>query len=225
MTTNDRLSRAVSLWPCSALVAIDFAMWFWLIRSPEYLIGESKDITIPIIVMSFGLIAVLRLLQVFLRSGSQGSTTARWRSRAFWLCLIATMGLSVTMAINELPLRLCFRLSRTSFDRVAQAALRDRANLQIYSDTWVGLYRLAGVEVIGGTVILYADKPGGVYGFARIPGAKTDVVFNMTGLEANRFYFNDFPKQIGINDPIGRRIEGDWFLVYPDYKTSKRGWN
>jgi hypothetical protein len=81
------------------------------------------------------------------------------------------------------------------------------------------------VEVIGNTVVLYLGKDEGNYGFARVPKAASDVIFNMPGNEDNTHYHRDFPKHKGSRDPEGKRIMGDWFVMYSSYWRVKVGWS
>jgi hypothetical protein len=178
------------------------------------------------------MVAGVRLLQYAAREllkARAGSQRQLRRTRRFWPWLILATGFTVAMFYSRLPMQFCFEFSRASFDKLAQTALRDRADLQKYARRWVGLYQLAGVRVIGDTVVLYIGTFGGSYGFARVPGAKTDIVFNVSGSEAHPDYYKDFPEQDGMDpagrmvDPIGRRVDGDWFVIYSDYRESKRG--
>ena len=128
------------------------------------------------------------------------------------------------MIWSQLPMRVSFLLSRPGLDSMADEAFADPVNAHLLAGRWAGLYRINGVEVIGNTVVLYLNKDKGSYGFARVPGAAGDLIFNVPGDEDSPHYQRDFPKQVGLKDPEGKRIAGDWFVMYSSYWLVKVGW-
>jgi hypothetical protein len=111
-------------------------------------------------------------------------------------------------------------------DRIANAALADPDNAHLLARRWAGVYFITDVEVIGETVVLYTGKDRGSYGFARVPGVKSDTIFNEPGGEDLPHFFANFPEcKEGRRDVGGRRIEGDWFVVYDSYLWVKVGWS
>ena len=61
--------------------------------------------------------------------------------------------------------------------------------------------------------------------FVRVPKASGDLIFNMPGFEDNTHYHRDFPKHEGPKEPEGKRITGDWFVMYSSYWRVKVGWS
>lgn len=120
---------------------------------------------------------------------------------------------------------LSFIISRSGLDGIADQALADPANARSLAGHWAGLYRVDGVEIINHTVVIYIGKDGGNYGFARVPGAQVDDIFNMPGDEESPNFCQDFPASAGRKDPNGRRIMGDWFMMYSSYWAVKVGWS
>ena len=129
------------------------------------------------------------------------------------------------MGSSQLPMHVAFLLSRSQLENIADEAIADRAKAHLLAGRWAGLYRIEGVEVIGNTVVLYLDEDKGTYGFARVPGARSDEIYNMPGHEENLHFHRDFPKTEGWHDPEGKRISGDWFVVYSSYWLVKVGWS
>jgi hypothetical protein len=129
------------------------------------------------------------------------------------------------MLWSEFPMHVSFMLSRPALDGMADEVLNDPANAHLLAGRWAGLYHINGVEVIGNTVVLYLGKDKGNYGFARVPKAAKDAIFNTPGLEDNPHYHGDFPKRDGPKDPVGKRITGDWFVMYSSYWRVKVGWS
>jgi hypothetical protein len=81
------------------------------------------------------------------------------------------------------------------------------------------------VEVLGNTVVLYLGRDKGSYGFARVPGAASDVICNRPGLEDDPAQHQDFPKQADPEGPQGQRIASDRFVMYSWYWLVKVGWS
>jgi hypothetical protein len=177
----------------------------------------------------FGLVAAGRGAQLLVRNiweSRYGIRSTEYRSRRWfilWLIMIAA-GTDVMIEL-QLPMLLSFLVSRPALDRIANKALADPTNADALADQRAGLYRITGVEVIGNTVVLYVGKERGNYGFARVPGAASDVISNQPGFEGFSGYHRDFPKQENFRDPEGRRIKGDWFVMYSSYWLTKVGWS
>jgi hypothetical protein len=125
----------------------------------------------------------------------------------------------------QLPMQAAFLLSRSALDRVADKALADPAKAYQLAGRWAGLYRIAGVKVLGSTVVLYLGKDRGSYGFTRVPGAEQDYIYNRRGLEDRPEYHRDFPSGDGHEDRVGSRVVGDWFVMYSSYWRVKVGWS
>ena len=79
--------------------------------------------------------------------------------------------------------------------------------------------------MIGKTVVLYLGRDRGSYGFARVPGAETNLIDNSSKAENDPQRCADFPKGEGSRDLEGKRIEGDWFVLYSWYWLVKVGWS
>jgi hypothetical protein len=125
------------------------------------------------------------------------------------------------MVQSELPLRASVLVSRPLLDRLADKALADPANAHHLAGRWAGLYHVAGVEVLGNTVVLYLGEDKGSYGLLRVPGATTDAINDPPDL----LPFPDFPKGAGAEGPSGKRASGDWFVMYSWYWLVKVGWS
>jgi hypothetical protein len=209
------------------LLALALTLWyFWEYRSPAaamaavaYYVGLCFGIVL------FGLLAVSRGLQLFLRS----SCASRCRvhpdlfrcRRRFWPWFFMLAAATCLMLLFRVPLRLSFLLSRSALDRVAERALAGELHVDSMADEWAGVYRIAGVKVMGSTVVIYVGKKAGDYGFARVPGmVQGDLVFNRPGAEERPGYHSDFPRAV-LSDPVGERIAGDWFVMYSAYWAVK----
>lgn len=219
-------------WPIVLLAIAAVVGWFAELRSPDVAMQNPFWLSVgymPAMLLSFAMIAGVRWLQLMLQlhyEGRQGMERPAFRRRRIvWLWLIFAAGCTLAMIPTQWPMNVGFTASRASFDRLANEAISDPTHLDRFSGRWAGLYQVSAVRVIGRTVVFYLDKDGGIYGFARVPGATNDLVFNAQGLEFNPNYWHDFPPQIALADPVGDRISGDWFVVYSDYRHSKRGWS
>jgi hypothetical protein len=209
------------------LLALAVTFWyFWEYRSPTaamvalaYYVGFCFGIVL------FGLLAVSRGVQLFVRR----SCASRYRvdpdlfrcRRRFWSSFVTLAAATCLMLLFRVPLRLSFLLSRPALDRVAERALADPLHADSMAAQWAGLYQIAGVKVIGSTVVIYVGKKDGDYGFARVPGVlQGDLIFNRPGAEEQAGYHRHFPRA-DLGDPIGERIAGDWFVMYSSYWAVK----
>jgi hypothetical protein len=209
------------------VLALALPLWyFWEYRSPAaamvavtYCVGACFGMVL------FGLLAAGRGVQLFLRSSCAARCQVdpalfRCRSR-FWTPFILIAAVTFLMVLFCVPLRLAFLVIRPALDRVAERALADSAYAESMADEWAGVYRIAGVKVIGRTVVMYVGKKHGDYGFARVPGAvHGDLVFNRPGAEDRPGYHSDFPRA-HLGDPVGERITGNWFVMYSSYGAVK----
>jgi hypothetical protein len=156
---------------------------------------------------------------------SGGLESRRW----FWPWVLVIAAATFFAVKSELPMHLGFVLSRPWLDEIADEALNDPANAHLLAERWAGVYRIEGVEVIGRTVVLYLGRDRGNYGFVRVPGATTDVIYNRRGRQDDDAQNHpDFPGE-GVEghhrDPEGRRIAGDWFVMFSSYWLVKIGWS
>ena len=178
----------------------------------------------------FGAITAGRGAQLLLarrRAEQYGLSFDEVRSRhRFWPWLGAIVVVTFGAVREEVPLSAGFHLSRPWLDPLADEALADPANAHRLVGRWAGGYRVAGVEVIGETVVIYIDRPEGNYGFARVPGARSDHIYNLPHRPEGRENHRAFPPD-GRNgrDPAGDRLAGDWFVVYSSYWRVKVGWS
>jgi hypothetical protein len=182
-------------------------------------------------VVLFGAIAGARLLQVFVAREYAAELGLSFRDvrsrRRFWLWFEAVVALTFLAVRHEVPLSAGFAVSRRGFDALADEALADPASAHRLAGRWAGIYRVAGVEVIDRTVVFYVGTTDGPYGFARVPGARSDSVYNLPYQPEDRENHRAFPSdgRRAFFDPVGRRITGDWFVVYSSYWHSKVGWS
>ena len=217
-------------WPLLLIALILMLGYLWQYRSPTVaMVGLAYYSDFCFGTFLFGLIAAARSIQLRVRNHyearlSVGSTACRSRRR-FWPWLLAIAATTYLMVWTGLPMHICFLLSRPAMNRLADEALADPANAHLLSSRWAGFYKISGVEVIGNTVVLYLGKDEGNYGFARVPGATTDTIFNVPGHEDNAHFYRDFPKQQLAGDPVGERMTGDWFVMYSSYWKLKIGWS
>lgn len=225
-------------WPFLLLaLAIAFG-YFWLYRSPVVaMVGSAYEGDFCLGSLLFFLVAIGRALQiVFVRNSyveRLGVQPAAYRSRRwFWPWFLLIVAGTYYMVSSQWPMRVCFQLSRPWLDNLADEAVANPANAPLLAGRWAGVYRIAGVEIIGKTVVLYLDKNGGTYGFARVPGAASDYIHNTTenqgnGGPVNHYYHRDFPESnraFTLRDPVGKRMTGDWFVMYSGYLRMK-GWS
>jgi hypothetical protein len=177
----------------------------------------------------FGAVAAGRGVQMFVApqcARRHGLSFQEVRSRhRFWPWLAAVVAITFGAVRQEVPMHACFVVSQPWFDALADEALADPGNAHRLTGRWAGGYRVAGVEVIGETVVIYLDRPEGNYGFARVPGAKSDHIYNMPHSPGGLGNHQAFPPYSGRNftDPVGDRIAGDWFVVYSSYWRVKVG--
>jgi hypothetical protein len=217
-------------WPLSLLTVILALGYFWVYRSPTVaMVGLAYCDDFFFGSFLFGLLAAGRGVQLLLRNACEarfGVIPGAFRSRRwFWPWLLLIGAGTVWMVWSQVPMYAAFQLSRAALDGIADEALADPANAHLLEGRWAGLYRIAGAEVIGKTVVLYLGEDRGSYGFARVPGARTDVIFNQPGSEDNVHNHLEFPQSDGPRDPVGRRIGDDWFAVYSGYWLTKVGWS
>src|SRR5262249_54266349 len=152
--------------------------YFWVYRSPEVaMVGLNYYSDFCLGSVLFGLFVAARGAQFLVRNWCAarfGIDSHAFPSRRLWPWLLAVTAGTYLMVAFELPLRVSFSLSRPALDRIADEALADPDNAHRLASRWAGLYQIAGVEVIGKTVVLYLGKNGGSYGFVRVPRATTD---------------------------------------------------
>lgn len=177
----------------------------------------------------FGVIAFGRGVQLFLarwRARCYGVSFEEVRSRhRFWPWLGAIIAVTFVSVREEVPMHAGFIVSQPWFDALADEALADPANAHRLTGRWAGGYRVAGVEVIGETVVFFLDRPEGIYGFARVPGTRSDHIYNLPHTPDDPSNHRAFPPSSGLTDPVGDRIAGDWFVVYSGYWRVKVGWS
>ena len=158
-----------------------------------------------------------------------GVPAGKYRSRRrFWPWLLVAAAITSTSLWFELPMRTCFTLSRPAMDRIADQALANPASAHLLAGRWIGLYHVVGVQVIGGTVVMYLGEDDSAYGFARVPGATRDHIFNAPGIDDdNQDQYRDFPLLQTASEPsrVGERIAGSWFVMYSHYWRIKVGWS
>jgi hypothetical protein len=217
-------------WPFLVVALLFMAAHIWQYRLPlvaMVALNYYGDVCLGGFL--YGAIVVGRRMQLAVRNSYEtryGLTSRVHRSQQpFWPRLLVIVAATYAIIWSELPMRVGFRLSRSVFDAVADEALKNPADTGRLAGHWAGLYPIAGVEVIGETVVLYVGRDKGNYGFARVPKAPDDLIFNKTGLEDNPHFFGDFPRQDGQTDPDGMRFEGDWFVMYSRYWRFKVGWS
>jgi hypothetical protein len=217
------------------LLLLATAFWFfWTYSSPTLaMVGATHYDDFFLGVILFGLVAAARAIQLLVRSSCEWFFDVRpgwFRSlRWFWPWLIAIPGATAIMVQWDVPLKVGFWLSRPALDGIADAALADPNHAYLLAGRQAGLYRIAGVEVIDQTVVLYLGRNKGEYGFARVPSATTDVVANVPDDDHNCNTFAShcqaFPEQHGGHDPEGMRMKDDWFVMYSWWGWIKVGWS
>jgi hypothetical protein len=218
-------------WPLLLLALALAGGYCWTYRCPtRALVGLAyyEDFCAGFVL--FGLLAAGRCAQLLVRgelATRLGTDDGVARSRRWFLPWLVLIAAGTFLVVRwELPLLVSFHLSRPALDRLANEALADPAQAQRLSGRWAGLYRIVGVEVIGKTVVLYLGDDRGSYGFARVPGASSDEIFNLPGHKRDPQNHRDFPASHGgASDPEGKRITGDWFVMYSGYWRWKVGWS
>jgi hypothetical protein len=217
-------------WPFILLALSLSAAYCWVYRTPAVAmvaLNYFGDFCMGSFL--FTLIAAGRRIQLQVRNQCEIHLNVRhkmFRSRHwFWPWLLVISVGTFWLVRSELPMRLAFLVSRPALDHMADEALADPANAHRLAGRWAGLYQVAGVEVIGKTVVVYVGTDRGSYGFIRAPGAPADLINNgaqgIVGYET----FSGFPPGQRSNDLAGRRMEGDWFVMYSWYLLVKDGWS
>jgi hypothetical protein len=225
---------------------------FWAYRLPStamHGMGRVGDFCfgsfIFVVIFVCGLV-ILEIRQRCERRAGLASTADR-RYRRFWKSLVLVAAAMFVLLRWNVPMQVCFRLSRPAFEALANEALADPAHSNQLAGRRAGLYEIKGVRIIGKTVLLWvAQRPWqGIavsepdneahdfnlaFGFARVPGARADKIFNMPELPETRNlpgYHRDFPEQdyfLGKKgDCEGERIADDWFVFYSSYLRAKTG--
>jgi hypothetical protein len=226
-----RLLRAEP-WPLlivSLLLFLAFCWWYSTPIIAKVAINYYGDFCYGFVL--FVAIVAGRGIQLFVAMSCarhRGLSFEAVRSRRrFWPWLGVIVVMTLVTVREEVPMYVGFYLSRPGLDSLADEALADRANAHRLVGRWAGGYRVAGVEVIGETVVLYLDHPEGNYGFARVPGARSDHIYNMSHTPEGPENHRAFPPYNGrkATDPVGQRIGGDWFVVYSSYWRVKVGWS
>jgi hypothetical protein len=210
------------------LLALLLSLAFcWVYRCPTVaMVGPAYHYDFWLGSFLFGLLAAGRCVQLLACNAYEARLGARSRSRRrFWPWLAVLAAGTYLLLWLQLPMQAGFLVSRPALDGLADEALADPAKAHLLAGRWAGLYRVAGVEVLGKTVVLYLGKDRGSYGFARVPGAAGDVVFNRPGLEGDPRNRRDFPRQANPEGPQGERMAGDWFVMYSWYWLVKVGWS
>jgi hypothetical protein len=218
-------------WPFLLAAMLFGAYYFWRYRTPSVaMVGGSYIKDFFPAALSFGLLAVIRGVQVLLRYSAELEYRTphqflRFRSWCLpWLFLIAAV---IYFAIGDnWPMRVSFWWSRSALDHLADKALADPDNASQLAGKRAGVYRIAGAEVIGSTVVLYLDNDKGSYAFVRVPGTLPNKIQNQNaygGLEYQQS--SDFPKNGTHDDRVGERIGDDWFVMYSWYWLVKVGWS
>jgi hypothetical protein len=217
-------------WPILLLALLLAFGYFWVNRSPTVAmvaLAYSRDLCLGSAL--FGLLAAGRSLQLLVRHSCEsryGIQPGGFGSRRrFWPWLAAIAGGTLLMVQLQLPMHIAFLMSRAAMDNLADEAMANPANAHLLAGRWVGMYRVAGVEVIGKTVVIYLGKDGGSYGFARVPGVASDLIYNLPDSENGPHIHRDFPETSPPRDPEGRRISGSWFVMYSGYWRVKVGWS
>lgn len=222
-------------WPlliADLLLSIAYCSWYTAPQVAMVALNYYEDFCYGVVV--FGAIAAARGAQLYFarrRATGLGLSLHEVMSRRrFWPWFGAVVALTVVVLRQELPLSAGFFVSQQGLDAIADEALADPAGAHRLAGRRAGCYRVAGVEVIGETVVLYLDRPEGQFGFARVPGAQTDRVFNVPRVPDLPDHHPAFPpfeadRGNGFTDPVGRRIAGDWFVVYSSYWHAKVGWS
>jgi hypothetical protein len=217
-------------WPLLLLALALPLGYFWAYRSPTVaMVGLAYYHDFCLGSFLFGLLAAGRVVQLLVRGECElrlGVVSKALRSRRrFWPWLLGVAAGTSLMLDWQVPMYVSFRLSRPALDALADEALADPANAHRLAGRRAGLYRIAGAEVLGRTVVLYLDRDRGSYGFARVPGAASDLIYHGPGSEDSPEYHRDFPAQRGFPDPVGMRVGGDWFVMYSGYWLVKVGWS
>lgn len=231
MTLCGRAGRwlIVSPWPLLVAALLLMAGYGWVYSSPRVaMLGLAYYSDFCIGSFLFLFLAASRGTQINARKFYEKRSGIPCRRRfdgLFWPALLAVAIGTYFMVSEQIPMRVGFWLSRSALDRLADEALADPANAPRLASRLAGVYWIDGVEVIGNSVVLHIGSDKGSYGFARVPGVTTDVVFNRTGGEEHPDYHRDFPSQHGGDDPEGMRIGGDWFVMYSSYWLVKVGWS
>jgi hypothetical protein len=232
--TPGRVARWIlraSPWPIVLAASAVAAGYFWRYRLPSVaIVGLSVLEDACPLTSLFVLIVLSRAAQLLARLTCEaiyGVRSRDFRSRRWcwpWLLVIAAG--TYYLIGTKVPMRVCFWLSRPALDDVATQALADPANAHILSGRWAGLYRIAGVEVIGSTVVVYTDEDKGTYGFVRAPDVLTDTITCGDRASASAEQQPDFPIPDKRNsDREAKRIGGDWFVMYSWYSLVKVGWS
>lgn len=215
-------------WPILLAAVLFGGYSFWIFRSPAVaMVGGIKVEGFCYAALFFALLAVVRGAQVSVRYSMELAYRVSHQSLHLrtwclpWLFLIAAV---IYFAIGEQwPMRVAFWWSHSALERLADKALADPDNAPQLAGQWAGVYRIAGVEVIGTTVVLYLGQDKRDYGFVRAPGAVNEMIQNQ-----NRFAPLDYQQCEAFpegEDRVGKRIGDDWFVMYSWYWLVKVGWS
>lgn len=202
-------------------------VYFWLYRLPGVaMVGLSYCFDFCSGLFVLGGLAVARGIQLQIGNSFARDAGVLIPSRPLfwpWLCVIA--GFTYVVVVSETPMAVSFHLSRPWLESIADEADADPDSARLLAGRWAGLYQVAGVEVIGRTVVIYIGHDQGNYGFARAPRANTNVIRNIPSNKKHEQHHEDFPAAEGPRDPEGTRLWADWFVMYSYYWFIKVGWS
>ena len=151
------------------MIALPLAISSCLLILISTFIGERT-----IVIMSAVVLFILALLlTLFLWHKYKLRSAAKFGFKIAIVCLVVFVSVPVT----NWPLRLAFKLSRTSFDKIASALQGGKTFPEAVQ---VGLFRIKRAEVykLNGRICLWTDlDPAGKTGFTKSP--INDVPFNL----------------------------------------------
>jgi hypothetical protein len=219
-------------WPSVVVASMVMLQALWPFRMPRATMQPSSLVTLELCCSAPVWLLILmmpRLSQLAWRSlieSRLGLPRKVLQTRhPFWPYLVVIALMGYVAVEQHIPFKVATVLSEHAFDELADAALADPKNVHELVGRRAGLYSIAGVEIIGNSVVLYVGRDRGNYGFVRVPNAPADIIFNEPRDPDNPAQCNDFPKTADGLDPYGKRIFGDWFVMYSFYWSIKDGWS
>ncbi len=214
--------------PLLLIALLGMCATFWEYRLPQTAMHALGYVEIFVLSGVFlAMLATARRLQLGLRAFYErrlNDADKSYRSkRRFWSWLLLMAAATTVGLWTRLPLGAGFLVSRATLNQIADEALAQPERLKQQTPRWAGVYEIARIEVIGTTVVVYiGDDP---FGFARVPTAASNIVFNREGIPPDERRCKDFPIRQGFESCEGDRIFADWFVVYTWYGWNKIGWS
>jgi len=184
------------------------ALWLWTMRMPQ----ESYMAIAQIVFRYVVVIGAIAAASIICRNRPGRFQVTFRQAIALFTVFGITLGV-VFFARRHDPVRICFRLSRSEMDQLADSVAIAAAPGISRVDRFVGNYFVQSAERWNDAIILRiedAPNPHFEYGFIRIPNL-------VEGAPIGEDY--------GLPECWFDHLSGDWYVFYSGYMAVKTGWS